>query len=370
MSEKAEFRPRLNRIEMQLINEHRGVTRSGISDAAKSSGLSESDVKHGWIKTDNQSVFFTNPMYGAPDINFSEIDFGKLFDNVPKIKRSPRLSGKSFSGIFDRLVYTDVHIAMNPNVNGNSQYGGKWDAKEVDKRVELMINHTIENQESNTIIVDDLGDFMDGFNAKTTRRAHDLPQNMSDQEAYDVGLSFKWKLFVALAEHYNTLVFNNICNDNHSGAFGYTVNSAFKKMVEVSCHEGVTVINHNKFINHYRVHQNTFVICHGKDKELLKFGFKPKLDPAQMEKISNYIDHEWLMEKDGVIEFSKGDSHQMLFDWSSSDKFNYNNFPAFSPSSGWVQGNFKKGMSGFVSFNYSDTKVYTINPYFFEWIDG
>ena len=65
------------------------------------------------------------------------------------------------------------------------------------------------------------------------------------------------------------------------------------------------------------------------------------------------------------IEFSKGDSHQYIFDSSSSDRFDYFNYPAFSPSSSWVQTNFKKGKSGFVFFNYNETRV--INDYLFEW---
>jgi hypothetical protein len=57
----------------------------------------------------------------------------------------------------------------------------------------------------------------------------------------------------------------------------------------------------------------------------------------------------------------------MLFDYCSSDEFDYFNFPAFSPSSEWVQTNFKKGRSGFVFFQIDLTcnrKV--VMPYFFN----
>ena len=66
------------------------------------------------------------------------------------------------------------------------------------------------------------------------------------------------------------------------------------------------------------------------------------------------------------LEFSKGDSHQMLFDYCTSDDFDYCNYPAFSPSSEWVQTNFKKGRSGFVFSTIEfDSNIKEIKPYFF-----
>jgi hypothetical protein len=110
-----------------------------------------------------------------------------------------------------------------------------------------------------------------------------------------------------------------------------------------------------------------FIITHGKDDKNLKFGFKPMLDPRTSEKISQYIRHNNLLNECKYIEFSKGDSHQCLFDMCTSDEFDYFNFPAFSPSSQWVQTNFKKGRSGFVMQNvdmHSDRK--NIKPFFFN----
>ena len=87
---------------------------------------------------------------------------------------------------------------------------------------------------------------------------------------------------------------------------------------------------------------------HGKDKKSLKFGFNVKLDPKQIEKIDHYLKHNNIFKKADFIEFSKGDSHQMLFDYSTSQDFDYMNYPAISPSSEWVQNNFKKGVRGFI----------------------
>ena len=293
-----------------------------------------------------------------------KVDWKFVFSNVPKLNKGMR---PITTGIFDRLVYTDTHIGMNPNPDGYSLYGGKWDEQELNVRLSSMINFVLTNQKSDTLIVDDLGDLMDGWDGKTVRRQHDLPQNMDNQKAFDVALNFKFQIYSAAYKTYNKIVFNNICVDNHSGAFGYIVNSAFEKMIETMGYPGVDVINHRKFINHYKIGDNVFIISHGKDDKNLKFGFKPQLDKSQTEKIDNYIDEHFLLQPNVKIEFSKGDSHQMLFDWSTSDRFNYHNYPAFSPASNWVQTNYKKGKSGFVLFNYYETTLFDIKPYFFNW---
>lgn len=353
-------RMRLRGDEVEIIQNYRAIKEHSIEN-----GLDEKDVKHGWIKSKTASLFFTNPKHEIPEFDPEKINWDFILKNIPKIEDEK--PGLEYNGIFDRAVYSDTHIAMNPNPDGFSLYGGKWDESELMDRLGKMISHIVYHQNSNTLCVDDLGDLMDGWGGHTVRKGHELPQNMDEQKAFDVALNFKYQMFVELLNHYDEVVFNNICMDNHSGAFGYVVNSAFKKVVEATGTKRANVINHRRFINHYRIKDNIFIITHGKDDKNLKFGFKPKLDQVGVEKIDDYINTNYLLERGVKIEFSKGDSHQFLFDWSTSDKFNYFNFPAFSPSSNWIQTNYKKGKSGMVFFNYRKNDDYSIKPLFFEW---
>ena len=158
-----------------------------------------------------------------------------------------------------------------------------------------------------------------------------------------------------LIGNYEEIHFNNICNDNHSGAFGYFVNEAFKQIAELQF-KNVTVTNHRKFINHYFVGDICFVITHGKDDKSLKFGFKPHLDLKGADKIDQYLKQNKIYKDAELVIFCKGDSHQALFDLCTSDDFYYFNYPALSPSSNWIKNNFKLGRRGFVneSFNGLD----------------
>jgi len=267
---------------------------------------------------------------------------------------------------FDKIVYTDTHIGMTPNEGGYSLYGGAWDESELNKRLDELCEYVSKKQKSHTLVIDDLGDFLDGWDGETTRKGHKLPQNMDNQTAFDVGLSFKIKMVDVLINYYDEIILNNICEDNHAGSFGYILNSAFKRFIEQK-YSNVKVTNHRKFINHYFMGKHCFVLSHGKDSKSLKFGFKPFLDPKQIEKIDQYLKQNDIYKKAEYIEFSKGDSHQLLFDYCTSDDFDYMNYFAFSPSSEWVQTNFKKGRSGFVFSNIEyDNNEKETNIYFFK----
>jgi hypothetical protein len=290
----------------------------------------------------------------------NEIDFLNIFKDVIKPIEVKAKKVKS-KALFDRAVLTDVHVGMKVT-DGYSLYDGLWNETELFKRLDIFVNEIVKNQKSNTLLLHELGDFMDGYNAMTTRGGHELPQNMDNQKAFDVGLTFKITMVDFLVQHYDKIHIVNICNDNHAGSFGYIVNSAFKTYIELKYPDNIVVVNQRKFIDHYFFKNRCFILTHGKDDKSLKFGFKPKLDSVQIEKVKNYIDEYKLHNYE--IEFGKGDSHQLLFDYTSSTAFEYQNFGAFSPPSDWVKTNFKNTKSSFTTMNYYENQK-TINHYIF-----
>lgn len=337
----------IRRHEKRLLDTHEGIYK-----ATDSIDVPNTSVKHLWLKDKEKSVFVKNPNYIEPELNpEKEIDFLSIFkDKVKPIKVNTDFRIFADLYLFDRAVFTDVHVGMDVNKDGYSLYEGIWDENELNKRLETFVNSIVKKQKSNTLFLNDLGDFMDGFDGYTTRGGHKLPQNMDNQKAFDVGLSFKIKMIDALVEHYSKIKVVNICNDNHAGSFGYIVNSAFKTYMELKYPNNVEIINQRKFIDHYIIDNYCFILSHGKDDKSLKFGFKPQLDAPQIEKIKNYIDEYKLHQY--TIEFSKGDSHQLILDFTTSNTFEYQNFGAFSPPSDWVKTNFKNTKSYFTLFNY------------------
>lgn len=307
-------------------------------------------------------VFKENVVEG--DLDYENKVVEKVKELISEKSNLPKFEKKDIEkSDFDLCCITDVHIGMNPNPNGFSLFGGEWNKDELFRRGQILLNHIINTKTNDNLVFFDLGDYLDGWDGETVRKGHHLPQNMTNEEAFDVAFDFKVWLFSELSSVYKQIDVVNIVDDNHSGSFAYVVNKPLKTYLERVL-GNVEFKIQRKFINHYIYNDKCFISTHGKDGVNLKFGFKPILDNKQIEKIDNYISEHDLHKYD--IYFIKGDSHQDIFDNSTSQKFKYWNFPAFSPSSNWVQTNFKKGISGFYTINFKEN-TYTLNPYYFKW---
>jgi hypothetical protein len=353
----SKIRPRITLEEFEIIAQYRAI-----KNQANNLGLDDKDVKHGWLKNKDASLFFKNPNFGN-EFDVNKVDFEKLFTDVPKIEVT-KVKKKDYKGEFDKLVFTDVHVGMDASDKGRNMYNTEWTRAMLFYRLTEMVNFTLAKQESKILYISDLGDFLDGFNGNTTRGGHSLPQNMSNQEAFDAGFMFKVRLLEALAPHYELVVMRNVCNDNHAGDFAYFVNQAVKSYINTQL-KNVQIINQTSFIDWELVGNYCFVSTHGKDTHNLKHGFKAKIDPNQVNKIVGYLNTQQLLNKGYEIIFEKGDSHLYLFDSATIDVFKYYNYPAFSPSSNWVATNFQLGRSGFIHFNYG-LLTKSINEYFFK----
>ena len=353
-----EFTDTKRRYASEIINQEKS---RGVFEECEAVGIDPDKIKNYWYKGKHYSI----NVKGETDTS-RELDFDKVIaECMESYERKPLTQLKIQADIIDRLVYTDVHTGMDASRGGLSLYPVEWNGDMLLENIKLMAEFTIKNKQSDILYIDELGDYMDGWDGETTRGGHKLPQNMTNETAFDYGLKAKVLLIDILQSEFKHIVCNNICEDNHSGAFGYVVNSAFKSVIEHK-YSNVQVVNHRKFLNFYKIQDRMIVLTHGKDAKNLKFGFKPQLDPRQIEKIDQFLKNYSVYNNCNYITFSKGDSHQCLFDLCSSDDFDYFNYPALSPSSEWVQTNFKRGRRGFVLEHIKDNGArVVIEPYFF-----
>ena len=350
-------RIRLKPDELEIIKQYRGI-----KNATDEADVNDEDVKHGWLKTDKASLFFKNPNFKTEvEQAIEKVDFTKIFSKVKKLDFTPNFITPLC--LFDKLVFTDTHIGMDASDKGRSLYDLKWNKEIVLERLSTMIQFTLDNRKSDVLEILDLGDFFDGQDGQTTRGGHGLPQNMSNQECFDLGFEFYLTLIHSTALNYKKVKIRIITNDNHSGDMSYFLASAVKNYC-AAAYNNVEIIIQKKFIDYELIGKRCFVTTHGKDTHNMKFGFKPKLDPNQEKKIIGYLNANDLLNKGYEIIFEKGDSHQYLFDNSTSDLFCYLNYPAFSTSSNWVATNFQKGKSGFIHYNYFEGRK-SLNEYLF-----
>jgi hypothetical protein len=151
----------------------------------------------------------------------------------------------------------------------------------------------------------------------------------------------------------------------NSGTYSYFVSTSVEHILKCRYSERVVVNTIKKFMHHYIMGRHTFILSHGKDKCEIRFSYKPRLDAMQANRIDQYC-KEHNLYTGGFIEFSKGDSHQAIYDETTSNDFSYYTHPAFSPPSNWVTTNFTKSRSGFNFYSIDFQENIKIStPYWF-----
>lgn len=349
-------RYRLNKVQEEQFKE---LTHYTARQSTELDNIDFKKVKHYWKKEKGLSVFVKNESQ-EEKLNINDITtFISKLNITTKNNLKCVKSNKTL-----RIILTDIHVGMQPNENHYSLYNYTWDLHELEKRRKQVIQSVIDlNQDFEEIHVIDLGDFTDGFNAETTRGGHKLAQNLTNREQFEVAFEFKSSLLLELQELFNVKVKSyNAVNCNHSADLDYIVNSSLKTYVE-KLNANISVHNIESFIGHYKHYNHTFVITHGKDQSHLRFGLKPKLDEKGKTLLEDYVRQNDLT---GCITIEKGDSHLQLIDECTSKVFNYNNYLAFSPPSGWVQHNFGSSKSGFnlMIINSENNDKQLITKYF------
>jgi len=240
-----------------------------------------------------------------------------------------------------KITFSDMHIGLSTK---NDLFGYTYNETNIKKAFKLVLDKIAHAGTFDEIILQDLGDSLDGYNKMTTRGGHELEQDLSNTEAFRLLVKLRLDLigFIHSMNICNRIVLLNVSNCNHSGDFGYFANYTISLMAE-KLYSNVTAHTYENFIGAYTYGIHTFLSCHGKDKKHMRGGLPVKLDDKTKNFIMSYINRHGIANK--CIHFEKGDLHQLGF--SKCKEFDYRNFMSFAPPSNWVQHNFGDTYSGF-----------------------
>jgi len=313
------------------------------------SGIPLKDVKHFWHKSEHFSIF------SKPDDNPIE-DILNRFDALADAYHSGRKreipQGKVGEHRALKVTTTDDHVGLEPNPKGNSLFEYEYNAEVYKRSMDRVFQSIVK--EFNTygrfdfLLIDNLGDQEDGWHGKTTRGGHDLPQNMTADEVFDVVVDTKVNMIIQLAEAgmADKIIVRKCVNDNHSGDFGHIVNKAVAKIINMIYDEDfVEVQTLTKFMEHRFYGDHCFILTHGKDVEHMRSGLPLHLNDKTVNYINDYINFYELKRQSKYIHVDKGDLHRIGYD--KVKQFDYRNYMSFCPPSGWQMTNFGDGYSGY-----------------------
>lgn len=329
------------RVRDEKVERHKAI-----GDALQQVGVPLEDVKHYWYKSKHFSAFVKEDEDKVDYISAIEDIVTRYINNpVEIIKEHKEHCEKSL-----KVTISDAHVGLNPNPDNKSLFAYEYNADifkdNLSKVFQSIIKEYNANGRFDMLVIDDLGDGLDGWNGETTRGGHKLEQNMSNEEMFKTFVEGKLSLIEMCikADIANEILVRNVSNDNHAGSFAQIANTTIKMILDRVYTKGIVDFYIlERFMEHFTYGNHTFILTHGKDSKYMNRGLPFELNPTAINFINDYIEHYEIKTK--YIHLEKGDLHRVGY--SRTKKFDYRNYMSFAPPSAWVMSNFGDCYSGY-----------------------
>ena len=253
------------------------------------------------------------------------------------------------------LHLSDLHIGAC--LESGSLYNNDWNEAELERRLNAIVDCVEDLGLFNTIIVNMLGDYLDGMDNMTARRDHFMPQNMDNREQFKVFIRQMLSFLVKLSYCANNLTVFAVPEGNHDGISGYMA----IKALEYAATKKLPSMNFTvfeRFFGHYQFNGETYLIMHGKDAKFMKKPLPLNLNDKAESIIRDWLDREQLYEDN--IHIIKGDLHTNNL--NTCRKFEYRNVLSLFGDSDYSQYNFTSNAYG-VSYDLFINGVRTIGTF-------
>lgn len=247
--------------------------------------------------------------------------------NIPNVQYSKT------KGINNLILHlADMHIGAK--VESGSLYPNTWNKEELYKRLTNLVKKISTLGDINTIVLNLLGDSVDGMDGMTARRDHIMPQNMDNKEQITLFIESMVWFTNQLKSLCNKLMVYSVPSGNHGGDFEYVANLALKSILEGN---NIQFKLFDTFIGNYDFNGETYLIMHGKDPKFMKKPLPLNLNDQTEVFMRNWMDRNNI-NNDGHIHIIKGDLHSNAL--NANIKYTYRNVLSLFGDSDYSQMNY------------------------------
>lgn len=275
------------------------------------------------------------------DRNALLADIVSATPELPKYTPSPFAIKGDVNAIMLHLA--DMHIGAN--VESGALYENEWNFDALIRRLDYVLDRLHTLGPASELIINLLGDNIDGFDQLTARRDHILPQNMDNIQQCKSYLNAMHYFIDAVAQsnQYGHIRIYSVRCGNHDGDVAWLMNMVlFAQLARKYPSDYMQTELFDTFFGHYRVRDHHYVICHGKDAKFMKKGM-----PLNIDDKNKVMIYDWLS-ANGItgnnIHIIKGDLHTENF--NSSFCFDYRNVLSLFGASDYASYNFTRNQCG------------------------
>lgn len=202
------------------------------------------------------------------------------------------------------LHLSDMHIGSK--ILSGSLYDTKWNKEELSRRLTEITKRVAALGPLNTIILNILGDSLDGMDNMTARRDHLLPQDMDNMEQVTTYINSMIGFISSLIPLCKNLKIYCVPCGNHGGITEQVANIALLSSIK-QLYPNIYTKLFDKFYGYYECNGYSFLIMHGKDESLMKKPLPLNLNADTKVKLYEYINS--IGKSDKFIHVIKGDLH-------------------------------------------------------------
>lgn len=238
------------------------------------------------------------------------------------------------------LYMSDMHIGAK--VESDSIFKNEYNIEEVYKRIDIIVDELKKLGGIQKLVIANLGDSIDGFDETTSRRSHTMPQNMGNMEQASKFVDSMMYLFQRLNEEQVAVRYSYVavkCG-NHPGTVEWVLNQLIASKLRETYGDIETKVGETMFVD-YNIHDNLFLMCHGRDEKHMKSHYPLNLDNKTENLLTDYLYHNYKLSPTTKIHIVSGDLH--------NESMNRGKFFKY-----WKVGSFF-GSSDYCMVNYGNT---------------
>jgi len=207
--------------------------------------------------TENMLKDMTKKYY---DLENSFEKLGKVISSTTTIK--PYTKSNYVESKQDLMLHlADLHIGAK--VRKTSIYQNEYNYDIVKSRLETVLSK-ISTKRYDTIVINLLGDMLDGMDQQTARRDHIMPQNMDNFEQVTAFLEIMEWFVVSIQQMgiCNYIKVYSVKDGNHDGITAYTAQLALLNKLNLILPNCETKL-FTDFFGYYEFKGEKFILCHG-----------------------------------------------------------------------------------------------------------
>jgi len=325
--------------EEQLINLHNQNKENNVLRRIEKDQLAEANKLINKLATELNSLKYAKDFHFTIDENYTPKTYTPCYNTNKTLI----------------LHISDTHVGAA--LSSTSLFNNDWNESEFARRLEELVNRVSNFGPFDKIIINLLGDYLDGMDGMTARRDHVMPQNMDNKQQFNVFIKHMLHFIEDIQSLCNNVEIYAVPEGNHGGYADYFAIKALE-YASKSYFPNIPFTVFDRYYGVFNVGSHRYLVFHGKDGQFMKKPMPLNLNDSTSTLLRDWMDREGINGSD--IHVIKGDLHSNNL--NSCRKFDYRNVLSLFGDSDYSQMNYVSNSYG-VSYDLFIGSVRTIGTF-------